>query len=304
MPAKRMKRVKHNSTAPREKSEILKNYCSSKEFEIIKQWARKGAVFIVLGSEYTNTREFYKGLYQIMYSPSTNGACIYDSHFQYREAHMRPYVTISLNDPVNVSHLIDNIKLLDRYRNKVLYTVDYDKEEQEEVDTKKRVASRLLDILGYEVRLRDTSKAQNARVTRLDKLLTMFSEDKTLFITNLLLNHLLCCTPMRTGKLLTYGDRITGLSLSGLFMEDSYEQITVNGKKFGFWVYKQTGYSELDSAISDMAKRVELHRNEISSYTKELMSTGGTGYRCARMFLYRMVDLTNTVTSADTAEED
>ncbi len=130
MPAKKLSKVKKNVTSPREKSKILQDkFCNQEEFNLIKKWMKKGAVFIVLGSEYTDTELFHKGLYQIMYAPTSNGAAVYDSHYQFRKAFDRPYVVITLNDPCNLDHKIDNIKLLQRYRSKTLYTVHYEDDE-------------------------------------------------------------------------------------------------------------------------------------------------------------------------------
>lgn len=130
MPAKKMTKVKKTKTVPREKSAILEDkMCTTEEFKLIKKWAKKGAIFIVLGSEHTQTKEFYRGLYQIMYEPTSNGGCVYDAHYKFQDAFDRPYITISLNDPNNLEH-IDNIKLLDRYRSRTLYTRHYEDEEK------------------------------------------------------------------------------------------------------------------------------------------------------------------------------
>lgn len=126
MPARKTSQIRKCITAPREKSYILeKSFCTERELKIIKDWIKKGAVFIVMGSEYTYTDQFYKGLHQLMYAPTSNGAAIYDAHYEFRKAFERPYVVIALNDPNNTQH-IDNIRLLDRYRNKTLYAAKYD----------------------------------------------------------------------------------------------------------------------------------------------------------------------------------
>lgn len=135
MPAKKMGKIKKNVTAPREKSMILEDdfRLKKEELSLIKKMIKKGAVFIVLGSEYTYTKQFYKGLNQLMYAPTFNGAAIYDSHYKFANAFDRPYVTIALNDPCNTDHKIDNIKLLDRYRSKTLYTVIYEDDNKEDL---------------------------------------------------------------------------------------------------------------------------------------------------------------------------
>lgn len=127
MGAKRMTAVKHNIRGVREKSQYLEEVCTEEQLEEIKKWMKKGAVFLVLGSDYTYTREFYKGLHQLMYSPVFNGAAIYDSHYKYVNAFDRPYIKIGLNDACNESR-IDNIQRLDRYRSKTVYTCHYEEE--------------------------------------------------------------------------------------------------------------------------------------------------------------------------------
>lgn len=130
MPAKKMTKVKKAITVPREKSAILESqFCTDEEFRLIKKLNKQGAIFIVLGSEHTDVQKFYRGLYQIMYQPTSNGACVYDAHYNFKHAFERPYVTISLNDPCNREH-IDNIKMLDRYRSKTLYTRVYEDDEK------------------------------------------------------------------------------------------------------------------------------------------------------------------------------
>ena len=128
MPAKKMTSIKKSKTVPKEKSMILSEEfrLSEEEMSLIKDKIKAGSVFIVLGSEHTYTKQFYKGLHQLTYAPTFNGAAIYDSFYKFENAFDRTYITISLNDPCNGKHKIDNIKSLDRYRNKTLYTVHYE----------------------------------------------------------------------------------------------------------------------------------------------------------------------------------
>lgn len=147
MGAKKMTAVRHNVTAPREKSKYLEEVCDEEQLNEIKKWMDKGAVFIVLGSEYTYTKEFYKGLHQLMYSPVFNGSSIYDSHYKYRNAFDRPYIAIGLNDACNESR-VDNIKQLSRYRNKTMYTCHYD-------DKPRTMQMRPMDVIGTFLGLHD-----------------------------------------------------------------------------------------------------------------------------------------------------
>lgn len=110
---------------PREKAIILEGFCNDEQIKIIKKLIKKGSTFICLGSEFSFTGEFYKGLMQLMYSPVYNGAACYDSHYKFRNAYDRPIITISLNDGHN-KNKIDSIKLLDRYRTRTLYTYHYE----------------------------------------------------------------------------------------------------------------------------------------------------------------------------------
>lgn len=126
MPAKKMKASKCKK-APREKSKILEEeFLKPNELALVKKWIKKGAIFVVLGSEFTYTKKFYQGLSQLMYQPTYNGAAMYDAYYQFHDNFLRPYIAIGLNDPNNFDHHIDNIKLLDRYRSRTLYTVQYD----------------------------------------------------------------------------------------------------------------------------------------------------------------------------------
>lgn len=129
MAGKKRTAIRHNITAPREKSKYLEEVCDSEQLAEIKKWMAKGAVFVVLGSDYSYTKEFYKGLHQLMYSPVHNGACVYDSHYKFQNAFDRPYIMIGLNDACNGSR-IDNMKLLNRYRNKTVYTYRYPETEE------------------------------------------------------------------------------------------------------------------------------------------------------------------------------
>ena len=122
---KKQKHIKKATVAPKEKAMILERFCSDEQLEVIKSLARKGVTFIVLGSEFSFTGEFYKGLMQIMYSPTFNGACCYDSHYKFRNAFDRPVITISINDGRN-KNKVDSIKRLGRYRSKTLYTYHYE----------------------------------------------------------------------------------------------------------------------------------------------------------------------------------
>lgn len=103
---------------------LEKRFCTKKELDVLKDYIAQGAVFIVLGSEYTYTRQFYKGLHQIMVQPTYNGACIYDAYINYSNAFERPYVVVTLNDICN-RQKIDSIKLLRRYSTKSLYKAEY-----------------------------------------------------------------------------------------------------------------------------------------------------------------------------------
>lgn len=122
---KKQKYIKKAKVAPKEKAMILERFCSYEQICMLKKLARKGVTFIVLGSEFSFTGEFYKGLMQIMYSPTYNGACCYDSHYKYKNAYDRPIVTISINDGCN-RNKIDSVKQLGRYRTKTLYTYHYE----------------------------------------------------------------------------------------------------------------------------------------------------------------------------------
>lgn len=131
MPARKMKGVKKSKLVLNEESYILEEQfeLNKEELKVIKNWIRKGAAFICLGSEFTYTQQFYKGLRQLMKWPTYNGVAIYDTIYKYQYAFDRPIITISLNDPNNIGKRIDSIKLLDRYRTKTLYSVTYDDEE-------------------------------------------------------------------------------------------------------------------------------------------------------------------------------
>lgn len=130
MPAKKMKSVKKTKTVPKEKSRILQDdfRIPMEVLNLIKKQIRRGAAFIVLGSEHTNTREFYKGIIQLMSAATYNGVAVYDSTYKFRNGFDRPIITISLNDPCNETK-VDSIKLLRRYRSETLYTYKYDIEE-------------------------------------------------------------------------------------------------------------------------------------------------------------------------------
>lgn len=121
----KQKHIKKATVAPKEKAMILERFCSDEQLEIIKRLAVYGVTFIVLGSEFSFTGEFYKGLMQIMHSPTYNGACVYDSHYKFRNAFDRPVITISINDGRN-KNKVDSIKRLGRYRSKTLYTYHYE----------------------------------------------------------------------------------------------------------------------------------------------------------------------------------
>jgi len=127
MSRKRKGFVKEAVTVPREKSKILDRFCSEEQINILVNLIRKGSVFILLGSAHTFTGDFYKGLMQLMYAPTYNGACCYDSHYQFKNAYDRPTITISLNDGCN-RNKIDSIKRLGRYRNTTLYSYNYTEE--------------------------------------------------------------------------------------------------------------------------------------------------------------------------------
>lgn len=103
---------------------LEKQFCTTEELNVLKEWIAKGAVFIVLGSEHTYTRQFYKGLHQIMVQPTYNGACIYDAYIAYPNAFDRPYIVVTLNDICN-KEKIHSIKELERYTTKSLYKASY-----------------------------------------------------------------------------------------------------------------------------------------------------------------------------------
>lgn len=118
------KYIKKTKVVPREKSRILDEYCSPEQVEILVKLIKQGSVFILLGSEHSYTGEFYKGLMQLMYTPTFNGAACYDAHYQFKHAYERPMITISLNDGCN-KNKVDSIKKLDRYRSTTLYSYHY-----------------------------------------------------------------------------------------------------------------------------------------------------------------------------------
>lgn len=300
MVARKISMVRRNKTTPREESEILKMYCSEEELTLIKEWAHKGTVFIVLGSEYTDIRTFYKGLHQVMYSPVNNGASVYDCHYQYREANMRPYVTISLNDPVNHNHLIDNIKLLGRYHNKLLYKADYEKEAEEERSTKLTVAKIVLDRLGYSYTDSEivVSKSFNAR--KIERFFKFFEKDREQFIENLLLNHFLSGSAMNASKLSFDGQgKMLGVTLSNLFQENEDEVITVKSKPFSFGVYRKSGFDDLDSAMKELLSRVQNNKEFLNQFAKSLLHEVGTEYKCGYLLLERMSELESVIVSTD-----
>lgn len=119
--------IKKSKEAPKEKSIVLEDFCDDEQIKIIKKLIKQGSTFICLGSDFSFTGEFYKGIMQLMYSPTYNGAACYDSHYKFRNAYDRPVITISLNDGRNKTH-IDSIKRLDRYRTKTLYTYHYEEQ--------------------------------------------------------------------------------------------------------------------------------------------------------------------------------
>lgn len=121
----KQKHIKKSKIVPKEKARILERFCSAEQIKIIQKILRTGATIIVLGSEFSYTGEFYKGLMQLMYQPTFNGACCYDAHYKYRNGYDRPVITISINDGVN-KNKVESIKQLDRYRTKTLYTFHYE----------------------------------------------------------------------------------------------------------------------------------------------------------------------------------
>jgi hypothetical protein len=120
MPKEMKSKVKRNKVAPRTKDIILQKFCNEEQLNIIKKQIKAGAVFIVLGSEFTDTDMFYKGLMQLMYAPTSNGACTYDSYVKFRYGFDRPIITISLNDRCN-HNKVYSIKQLRRYKTLTLY---------------------------------------------------------------------------------------------------------------------------------------------------------------------------------------
>lgn len=127
---KKKDNIKRSKVVPKVKSQILDKYCSEEQITILQKLVSKGATFILLGSEHSYTGEFYKGLMQLMYSPTYNGACVYDSWYKFRNAYDRTIITVSLNDGCN-KNKIDSIKQLDRYRSRTLYTFHYEEESHE-----------------------------------------------------------------------------------------------------------------------------------------------------------------------------
>lgn len=127
----KQKYIKKAKVVPKEKAIILEKYCNEEQIAIIKKLIKRGCTFICLGSEFSWTGEFYKGLMQLMYSPTFNGSSCYDSHYKFRYAYERPIITISLNDGCN-KNKIDSIKELDRYRTKTLFTFHYEEVNSDE----------------------------------------------------------------------------------------------------------------------------------------------------------------------------
>lgn len=117
--------VKKRKTLPLEKSKILEKMCDKEQLSVIRKLIKKGCVFIVLGSEHAHVSEFYKGLMQEMYSPTSNGASVYDTYYKFKNAYDRVYITISILDPGNIT-VVDSIKQLRADRTKTLYTYHYE----------------------------------------------------------------------------------------------------------------------------------------------------------------------------------
>ena len=118
--------VKKSKLQPATKSKLLESYCDNEQLAIIRDLVSKGSAFIILGSEYAPVREFQKGLMQEMYSPTSNGVAIYDTHYRFKYNNERDVITISLNDTSNTHiNFVDSIKRLDTYRSKTLYTYHY-----------------------------------------------------------------------------------------------------------------------------------------------------------------------------------
>lgn len=296
-----MGKPKRNITIPREKSVILKMFCNNEELDILSEYIKKGAVFIVLGSEYTDTREFYKGLYQLMYSPVANGACVYDSHYQFREANQRPYVTIALNDPVNVNHAIDSITLLGRYRNKRLYKVDYTVEEELEKSTKYEAASTVMSILGYRC-ITDTVGEKTTEYTyyNLNKLYNAMSEDNfKQLLENILLNRFLGGKQFNPSRVYVAanGD-IQPLLLTDLFEnEECTEQYKFNGRAVSFELRDKPSIELYNDVIKELGRRVYRNRGELVEYSNKISETGCFGYKCSRILNSSIRDVMQSVFS-------
>lgn len=120
-------KIRKSKTQPLTKSKTLEELCNDEQLTVIRGLAAKGCAFIVLGSEHTPTKTFQIGLMEEMHLPTSNGVAIYDTYYQYKFNFSRPVVTISLNDNSNTcTSLVDNIKILDRYRSRTVYTYHYE----------------------------------------------------------------------------------------------------------------------------------------------------------------------------------
>lgn len=120
--------IKKRRVVPLKSSPILTKYVDSDVYKLIKKLIRDGSAFIVLGGEFAPTQEFYKGLCEEMYKPTSNGIACYDVAYKYRYAWDRPIVTISINDNGN-KQIVDSIKRLDRVRTRTLYSATYEEEQ-------------------------------------------------------------------------------------------------------------------------------------------------------------------------------
>ena len=125
--------IMKRKVVPKQKSYLLDTYCDDEQHAIIRNLIEAGSTFILLGSEHAPKHEFYKGLMQEMYSPTFNGACVYDSWYKFRNAFDRPIITIALNDAGN-KNIVDSIKRLNATRSRTLYSKTYSKKDGGDTD--------------------------------------------------------------------------------------------------------------------------------------------------------------------------